>query len=353
MKKIGVLTFHQALNYGALLQTYALQQYVKQNVAGVEMEVVDYRCPELSRLYSVAHQRSGNPVKTVLKTVHFLLKRGAFQDFSKKYIPLSGKTYTPGNIGEAVAQYDKFIVGSDQVWNPDLTDGDWNYLLEFAPKEKRHSYAASVGRGSLPPETQERMCRLLEDFQGISLREETAGRMLEQMGLTKPISVHIDPVLLLEHQDWEALAKNVPERKEFVLVFTVAKSPVTVDRAVAFAKEHGLEVLYIGQHIRDNRVKYLPFVSFEKLIALFRDAECVFTNSFHGTVLSVLFEKRFDADAQDTDGRASRITDLLHKLGLPASGLDGAVDWKRAREILTQQRQQSKAYLEWIAADEN
>ena len=356
--KLGVMTFHQALNYGAALQTYGLQQYIRRNLKDVEIEVVDYRCPELSRLYSTAHQRSGNPVKTLIKTGHFLLKRRHFQKFFQKHIRCSSRSYTPENIGEAVPLYDKFIVGSDQVWNPDLTNGDRNYLLEFAPAEKRYAYAASVGRAALPQETQQAMCRLLADFQGLSLREASGAQMLKAMGLTRPVSVHIDPVLLLERKHWEALAAGVPPRKKgYVLVFTVAKSQALVDQAVAFAKAQGLEVLYIGQHIRDSRVQYIPFLALEKLIALFRDSDYVFTNSFHGTVLSLLFHRKFYAQAQDTDGRASRITDLLKKLELTArmdeTALDDLADWNRVDAILAEQRQLAGAYLEWIAANEN
>ena len=356
--KLGVITFHQALNYGAALQTYGLQQYARRHLKGVEMEVVDYRCPELSRQYSTAYQRSGNPVKTIIKTAHFLLKQRTFQKFYKKYVPCSVQAYTPKNIRDAVSRYDKFIVGSDQVWNPDLTAGDRNYLLEFAPGEKRYSYAASLGRAAMPQETQEAMCRLLGDFRGLSLREESGAKVLQAMGLNRPMDVHIDPVLLLQRQEWEALASQVsPRKKGYVLVFTVAKSQALVDRAVAFAKERELEVLYIGQHIRDNRVQYIPFLELEKLLALFRDGAYVFTNSFHGTVLSLLFHQKFYSEAQDTDGRASRITDLLEKLGLPGrmnlAQIDYREDWDRVDSLLEDQRQKAGAYLEWIAADEN
>ena len=354
--KLGVMTFHQALNYGALLQTYALQRYVRTHIPGGDMEVVDYRCPALTALYSTAAQKSGNPVKTVIKTGHFLLKRRCFQGFLKEHIRRSPVAYTPDTIARSVERYDKFIAGSDQVWNPSLTDGDWNYLLAFAPPRKRYAYAASVGKARFPAEMEETFCHLLGEFQAISVREESAAGMLGDLGLTA--QVHIDPVLLLERQEWEALCASVaPRRKGYVLVFGVAKSQALVQQAAAYARERGLEVLYIGQHLGNCPARYIPFLKIQKLLALFRDCEAVFTNSFHGTVLSILFHRPFWAMAQHTDGRASRITDLLEKLHLSSrthqKQLEAPVDWEMVDGVLETLRRQAGEYLEWMVRDEN
>ena len=356
--KIGVITFHQALNYGALLQTYALQKFINDNFAGVETELIDYKCPYLSYLYSTKAHNSGNFVYRSLKKGHFLLKRRLFQSFIRNHIKISSP-YTQDTIKNANKKYDKFIAGSDQIWNCNLTDSDMNYLLAFSDNNKRYSYAASIGLSVIPDEVTSTYTRELGMFNAISVRESHAIETISKLGETMPkIEQHVDPVLLLSVDQWNLLcAKKKQKKSKFILVFSVEYSNELIEEAVKFAKAKNMNVYYVGQRTRNPDVKYIPLISFEKLLALFRDASYIFVNSFHGTVLSVLYHKQFYARMVHTDGRNNRIISLLDKASLQSrtsiTSIDEQIDWNQVDSILEAERLRSKKYIAGIISNEN
>lgn len=357
MKKVGIVTFHQALNYGAVLQAFALQNYISCNFTDVQAQIVDYRCEKLSGIYTLKNSRQNALVKGI-KAAHFLLKKAKFDAFTKKYIALSRKQYTAQTIGEADGEYDLFLTGSDQVWNPHLSDSDLNYLLQFTSPDKRYSYAASIGLGEIPQELQNVYKALLQDYKGISVREADAKEVLKAIGLQNEIRVHIDPTLLLDRQNWIDVCKGVsPRKKGYVLVYSVTYSEDLLCKAVEFAKDKGLDVLYIGQRTKNKDVHYIPSIKIDRLLALFRDAEYVFENSFHGTVFSVIFHRKFYALLPFSDGRNSRTTNLLSILELQSRAiLDNigcGVDWNKVDAKLQEERRASQEYLEWVIKHEN
>lgn len=356
--KLGIVTFHKALNYGAVLQTYALCSFLNRSFPEAETEVVDYRCPELSRFYSLRNQCSGNIIKSVAKCGHFLLKRKMFEDFSKRYIPISTTRYDEKTVVTSSRHYDKLIAGSDQIWNPELTDSDINYLLAFAPEEMRYSYAASVGRSDLPEAVLGQYICALNGYREISVREPSSAGLLQNIGVNVPICSHMDPTLLLTRQEWELLCEKNPAKKEpYILVFTVNYSEKLIQEAVSFGKKRDLDIIYVGQHTANTDVKYMPLVSVERLLALFRDARYVFTNSFHGTAFSVIFQKSFYSRVEHRDGRDSRITDLLQQLELNShldmENIDCPEEWAQVEQVLARERLKSKDYLKWVVFHEN
>ena len=349
--KVGVVTFHQALNYGAVLQAYALQRYVKKEFPEVSIDLVDYRCPYLSYLYSTKSKNTGNVVYRTLRKAHFLMKKRLFTSFIKKNISLSAP-YTVDTVSEANAVYDRFIVGSDQVWNPNLTDSDINYLLAFADGGKRYSYAASIGLCEIPEKHRERYIGELSRFSHISVRESHAIDTLAAIGIgqgTPAVDHHVDPTLLIGMDEWCSVAAPTRKKQDFVLVFSVDYSKELIDEAVSFAKEKNIPVYYVGQRTSDPNVKYLPLVSVEDLLALLRDASYTFVNSFHGTVFSILFHKRFYTRMVHTDGRNSRIVSLLDKLSLShkthADSIDSETDWSAVDAVIEEERQKTKKYV--------
>lgn len=356
--KLGIITFHKALNYGAVLQTYALGTYIRKNFPEVAVEVVDYRCPELTKFYSLRRQISGNVVKSAAKCMHFLMKRKLFDDFSCKYIPLSKNQYHDKTIGQVNMVYDKLLCGSDQVWNPELTGNDPNYLLAFAPREKRYSYAASIGRSDLSESVFEHYICILNGYREISVREPSSVGLLQNIGINVPIRSHIDPVLLLRREEWEELCEKVPPRKKnYILVFTVNYSDALILEAVSFGKARNLDIIYVGQYTANSDVEYTPLISVERLLALFRDAEYVFTNSFHGTAFSVIFQKHFYSRTELRDGRNSRIADLLQQLELNAhldlEKIDYQDNWELTEQTLYRECMRSYEYLKWVVYHEN
>ena len=150
--KIGIMTFHRAINYGAVLQTYALQKYL--NDSGYDAEVIDYRCDHMENFYkilSVKNKSIKQVIRGLLNFIYVYKKKSRFYGFLDQNVKISSKIYDKSNIGESNNEYDKFITGSDQVFNYACSQFDKNYFLEFVKNyDKKYSYAASFGMKEVP-----------------------------------------------------------------------------------------------------------------------------------------------------------------------------------------------------------
>lgn len=350
--KIGILTFHRALNYGAILQSYALQQVLEQ--AGFDACILDYRCAFIEKLYRPFDIRySGSPsewVKKTIKSPQLWKKRNAFAQFTGDHLRLSpkcGESSLPG----AAQDYNLLITGSDQVFNPHTTGGDLAYFLPFSVPGRKIAYAASLGYDGFPPEYRQRCVEALEDFDAISVREISGVQpVAEAWG--RPVEWAVDPVLLLPPEQWSALWKkprNVPEK--YVLAYMMEGSRYTVNRARALAKEKNCALVCVNPtlkqqiHCRDFRL--LTAASVEEFVWLMAHAEAVVTNSFHGTAFSLVFRRAFYAEISN-EKRGTRIRDLLEQTGLThrlLPGCGGSICWDAVEEQLENMREHSRAWL--------
>ena len=173
VKKVGILTFHRAFNYGAALQAYALLTTIKN--LGYTAEIIDYGRVGATPRFPVDFKG----VKPFLNVMYLNLlslgnadiRRYRFRAFQKDMMEFSKISYSSANLKKATNRYDTFIVGSDQVWNPNLTFNDTSYLLNFADNRRKISYAASFGLKNLPVELIETYRVSLSKFNRISVRE--------------------------------------------------------------------------------------------------------------------------------------------------------------------------------------
>ena len=152
--KIGILTFHRALNYGAVLQCYALKKTLQK--CNVSVEVIDYRNKFIEKFYSPFYIEKFNIRKIgyMFYSFYSKCKRNIiFKQFRRDYLSLSNRTYNQNNISDADYEYNAIIVGSDQVWNFNLSDRDETYLLDFVNTARRFAYAASFGDPHFTEET--------------------------------------------------------------------------------------------------------------------------------------------------------------------------------------------------------
>ncbi len=357
--RIGILTFQCALNHGAVLQAYALQTYLMKTAPDATVEIINYYPSHMRKTYGYKRLITKNPVSTLLKCGNLFVRRSKFKKFLKKYISL-GRVCDENNIKSVTEGYDKIIVGSDQVWNLDLTDGDLNYYLEFAPENKRYSYAASVGMGEYPEESKSRISSLLNTYRQISVREGSAIELLRGIGVEKDIECVLDPTMLLSQSDWDRLQneKFKPE-KPYVFIYTIKYAKELVDEAIRYAEENYCDIFYVGPYNNSIKPYYVHSPSIEQLITLFKHSQCSFVGSFHGTVFSLLYHKSFLVNCEYRDGRNSRIENLLstvelreHVLNNPAS-LKNAVDWQSVDDKLASERTKSTNYLKRLLEDEN
>ena len=209
-KKIGILTFHEADSYGAVLQAYALQQTLLK--LGADSEFVQIQMPQSS---GQTQNATGAAAIFARKMQAEGEKRAAlFADFRRNHMKIS-RPYQPGeNID---GDYDAFVAGSDQIWNFRIPGADARYFLPFASPEKRFSYAASFGADALPEKASAWAAVQLSRFREISVREESGCRIVADL-TGREARVCLDPALHPSREDWLALTRE-EAAQPYVLAF--------------------------------------------------------------------------------------------------------------------------------------
>lgn len=289
--KVGIITYHRSVSYGAFLQTYALTQYMKG--LGHDVNVIDY---------NPAH-RDGKVRKWNKRFFGFhpqnlvnSFKYRCFSDYIERYLPLTKRSYrTLSELQDEPPAMDVYICGSDQIWNPtEIGDGfDPAYFNCFGgPHIKRIAYAASIGSSHIPEKYNQQLCDNVSRLDYISAREQNACDLIRN--ITGRQCVHVlDPIFLVS--DYSELYK--PEgivKTPYVLVFSLVDS-VLFDEVLKTAKAAiGLPFVFVGSHYK--LWKYngkCRFCTPGEWLNLYANAEAVVTNSFHGTVFSLKFRKPF------------------------------------------------------------
>lgn len=345
--KIGILTFHEADSYGAVLQAYALQQTLRK--LGADSEFVQFNMPQ-------KNQTADSP--TTPASALFLRriqaegkKREAlFAAFRQNYMHIS-KPYLPTDPVDA--DYDHFIAGSDQIWNFRIPGADSRYFLPFAKPEKRNSYAASFGADDLPEKAKDWAAKQLSTFRCISVREESGCQIVREL-TDRNAQVCLDPTMLLDPADWEALTSK--EDEAYVLLFLLKYDEVLLQQAKEEANKRGVPLRIIS-------ASFIPQVGMSawnttgvpEWLSAIRNAQCVFTNSFHGMVFSMIFQREFHIQrlTGELSSRNGRLDEMLSFLQL-TEALEGVVrpDYDRVWKLLDERKAASIAYLRRILGDD-
>ena len=324
--KIGILTYHRAHNYGAMLQAYALLTYLRSN--GHDAEIIDY-WPESHRVqYALIKPIVGNGIIPKIKciianTVTFFrryVRIRKFEKFCHTYLNIGSTIQYPNPNALTDLKYDFVIVGSDQIWRNHESDGkhigfDPVYFCQHIPKNIRCiSYAASMGIIQLNKEDKDVLKNYLNRFSRILVRENSLKEAIDELGFESAIVV--DPTLLLSQDEWN---KFLPNKRfhttKYVLYYELVKSK----EALVFAK-HKAEELGCKLLIMDATIPLIPqrrhisYASPIEFLHAIRDAEFVIATSFHGTVFSVIFEKQFITIGLKNN--ADRVQTLLHQLDI-------------------------------------
>ena len=358
--KIGILTFPNSVSYGACLQMIALQNTVRH--MGYEVEILNYYNPYMK---AEKHTDKGrNPFKRAIqRRVRLLLHRRLYRNFHRfeqrhvAYYPTRAFT-DKRRLPEIAQRYDAVICGSDQVWSPYITDTDISYFLDFCDDTtKRVAYAPSFGVVKFPDGFEEQIAPELQKFHALSARELPGKEMVERL-TGRETALVVDPTWLVEAADWAAMEQSHPAATgDYVLYFVVNQSGELLARCKAFAKQHGLKVVMVGGNPisaaknKDPMLSYALDVGPEQWLYLVHHAQYVFTNSFHGTAFSVLFERNLYVQVPSHNG--SRLRQVLESFGLEDREVregealtEAAVDYVQARAAFAQLKEQSLAYLE-------
>lgn len=364
MKKIGILTFHQADNYGALLQAYALKKVLADT--GNNTEILNYHCPKLQKDYKIFKLPKLSGKDIIKQCVKYLLSpflfytHHKFTGFRKKYLTDTVPLY-PDTIGNYAGQYDIFITGSDQVFNPRITDFDKNYFLSFSKdKNKNFSYAASFGLSlnDLSDKEKEFFKENLSAFNALSVREQQ-GRDIIKTLLSSESEVSSDPTLLLSKAAWQDISV-CPKQNKYVLLYLMYKDKNIIKFAEKLAKAKNCKLIFISSVLDiKNRVpaKHITPTP-QEWLGLFLNAEYVVTNSFHGFAFSVNFNKKFFLGRLPAGMSVnSRLDNMLDWTGLhnrlytkfaASDNYDVLPDWQIVNEKLQTERKKAFEYLQKI-----
>ena len=328
--KVGVITFHSANNYGAVLQTWALQKVLKD--LGTKPGVVNYHPDIIDGLYDPMKLKKGVTrsllkLKVYIRNRKSLIRYKKFKSFIRTKLNLIGDYRTYKDLVDARLNLDAYIVGSDQVWNPTHIDGfDPAYYLEFAEQgSKRISYAASLGTDYIVAKYKNKMEEALKGFTAISVRERSVQIAVSELA-DKPVEVVLDPTLLLDIEDYDEIKIKSKYKKPYILVYSIEKNAQLIEFANKISVSLGIPILQrrpSGGLINQMEPFYTSDAG--EFLGYIESAEYVITNSFHGTVFSVLYGKPFVSMLHTDTGK--RTDDLLNELGLSSHILHDIKDF--------------------------
>lgn len=377
-KKVGILTFHNAHNYGAVLQAYALK--TKLNQLGYEAQVLNYRNKYIARLYrKVFHidfwkrdilpsrwKKDLQRIRNVFYGLDEWKQRWSkFENFIDKYvlenadnvIPL--KRHKVWSISELEkSDCDIYVLGSDQIWCRELTHGfDQAYFGQFAPNKKKISYGASVPDASIPDADKAYFEKYMHALSHISVREEKLAESLRLL-TNREVTTVIDPTLLLDAEDYQPLLQKTSlVQNEYILVYYVVENENLRQVARKVAEKTGLTLVEIHSEKTPELVQscgdgetMIYDAGPGEFLTYIRDAKIVLTNSFHGTVFSILFQKKFYSVYQK-NGRIENLLGILkledrHIQQFSDFRMEEEIDYVQTEKRLKEYRRTSIEYLE-------
>ena len=357
MKKVYTITFQNADNYGAVLQAYALQKAISKKY---KTEILNYDNKSISNSYKLFKRKNtlkDQIIQTAKDLINFRTEFSRKKRFNafRKHLNLSQPITNNSFCASDHYKDSIYITGSDQVWNEDLTGGiDDLYFLNPVPKEQSISYAASVG--SLDTIKHENdFIKSMKQIKHLSVRERPLKEYLDKKLSSANIKVVLDPTLLLSKKDWESFAGDKRIIKEkYVFVYCGEEPKHFYDIVNDIAKKEHLTIVYSWRrdknHVFLSRKRSYANLGPKEFANLIRYAECVVTSSFHGTALSVIFNKRLYAVLNRS---SNRLTTLLKQLSLDECIITNyedytnykSPDWDKANTLLKSKSEDSMNWL--------
>lgn len=307
---IGILTFHFADNYGAVLQAYALRSYLCS--LGENAEIINYVSDFFANSYSINPLLQKNIKQAIIAFLKFPIKvkqARKFEAFRTQKLGINGASISDL---ESI-DFDRIIVGSDQVWNFMITHNDMNYFLPINNVNK-YAYAASANNTFVEEKYNVQVKNLLQEFIWISVREQQLKKVIEEKYDTI-CDVVLDPVFLMPEDFWKAecrKAKGVPDK--YILVYALERNEKLERVAETLEKKLGIKILIV--HPLSTHVfkigKLLTDVGPNEFLGLIKNATVVVSNSFHAFAFSMIFGKEIYFDfVSSTSNRVTNMIELF------------------------------------------
>ena len=358
----GIITFHAANNYGAVLQSYALQEYIKS--MNINCKVIDFRSKSQKDFNSLYPKRNG--IKSIIKNILMLpydserkLRMNRFDNFRKKYLILTNTYKVEEELIELNNEIDVFIAGSDQIWNTTKkADVSKAYFLDFVENNKR-KIAYSVSLGNAKKNDILSYQSYIRQFNSISCRETSAACIISGL-LGHEIKTTLDPTLLVKNGFWEKLIKNISiPYDNYIFYYSLdgydqRNRNVNILRKLAKKMNKKIVALTPEWPKREKNIFNVIDAGPLEFLKLIKNADLVCTNSFHGTALSISMEKDFYV-LEKYDGIDDRKFGILEQLGLLDRMISedvvinkmkiNRIDYKKVNVLLNKKREDSMKYL--------
>lgn len=302
MKKVGIITFHSSYNCGSMLQTYALQTYLKIN--NIDAIVIDYSAPGQKDVYSVFSKKIS--IKSILKNLLILPFHKKIERNNYKYEEFKNqhfyKTQKIENYNDLIDKdFSVVVTGSDQVWNITIEDFDDAYFLPWVSTANKVAYAPSFGAKNILKysENPETYSKMIKSFDALSIREQNGQKWLKELtGLD--VEVLIDPTLLLEQNHYDKIIDNslLPEG-EYIFLYCPSFNMEICRFVKKISQKYNLPVMtWSAKSYYVKMIYRFGFIipDYENpaiYLSLIKHAKLIFTTSFHGTIFSTIYRKNF------------------------------------------------------------
>lgn len=328
-KKIGLITFHNSYNCGSMMQTYALQFYINNFMDDLSCEVIDFSNEGQQTLYSVLPPN--NNIKNFIKRLILIPHRTriacnfeSYEAFKDSFFPLSKDKFS--RMEELNDNnYDIVITGSDQVWNITIEDGDDAYFLPWVKKARKVAYSPSFGSRSIQKNASnvKKYRDYLNDFDYLSIRENNGQKWIKEL-IDKTVPVLIDPTLLLNKECYDKIAsEDLKLPSKYIFYYSPGYSRDINKLVQKISDKYSLPVIAFNS--KTYYVKGMNYTKFKlpeienpsTYLQLIKNAELIITTSFHGTIFSSIYGKKFwTIKNGGMYGEDDRVLTLMNKLDL-------------------------------------
>lgn len=366
MKKIAVVTFHRAHNFGSVLQTYALQECIKkiakESITDIEYNLIDFYTDQQEELYKI--YKSDYSIKNLIKNLinwyyskELKIKYNKFNNFISENFNITKRIRSENELRKNTPIADYYISGSDQIWNVRAKDFSDVYYLDFVENGKKISYAASFGPLEINwnQYDKDRYTKFLQEYNSISVREEGSRKNIEIL-TGEDCIINVDPTMLLTKAEWRKIQSSANYGEgQYILLYCLEPSKEQLKLAEAISGKLGLPIVVLRYNNKNDMFNHYvkkydsgP----EDFLAYIDHAALVLSSSFHGTVFSMIYHKPFYVFEGMKD---NRISTMLTKLEMENRSLNSwediekvnllPPDKEKIENVLGCEREKSKAYL--------
>ncbi len=362
--KVGILTIYRSGNYGATLQAYATKQAINEN-GFAEAEIIPYCSDAIKQKINRQFIKKAGLFHTAVACVEKMYYYPRMKKVNGFVDSFAGEeALKKEELAALNEKFDLFLSGSDQIWNPDLQQGDCSYLLDFVTDpHKKRSYGSSFGGRKIAAEYEEQYKKLLSEYHRITVREQTGVELVREL-LGKEAELVIDPALLLTPAQWEAKLPPRKFKKKYVFAYQMAHSPLVAKMVGAATRAMDAKAVFVPFPIM-GACKCRPTMGLSSLewVSAIKNSEFVVTDSFHGVVFSIIFRRPFYyvITSDTVRKRLSRLETLLSSLGIEDRLVDDVskcdfnktIDYDAVHQKLDEQRRQSLKILKELVSDED